>query len=69
MIEFQKDPNTSQQLETISCSFVVAQETHFLSAQKQIAARDPALNGQSIERQIAYLELGLRMLFHDTKIY
>jgi hypothetical protein len=69
MIEFQKDPNTMQEQETFSCSFVVAQLTHLLSAEKQLAARDPAVDGQSIERQIAYLELGLRIPVHDSKIY
>ena len=58
-----------QELETFSCCFVVAQVTHFLSVEKRIAARDPALDGQSIERQIAYLMLGLRMPVHDSKIY
>lgn len=48
------------ELETFSCSFVVAQVTHFLSAEKQMAARDPPLDGQSIERQISYLQLGVK---------
>jgi len=69
MIEFQKGQNNVSELETFSCSFVVAQQTHFLSAEKQMAARDPTLDGQSIERQISFLELVLRMPFHDSKIY
>jgi hypothetical protein len=69
MKEYEKDPNTMQELETFSCSFVVAQLTHFLSEEKQMAARDTALDGQSTERQIAYLELGLRIPVHESKIY
>lgn len=44
-------------------------DRHFLPAQKQMAARDTPFDGQSIEIQIAYLELYLKMSVHDSKIY
>jgi hypothetical protein len=58
-----------KELETFPCSFVSVGVTHFLSAEKQMAATDPALDGQSIKGKVAYLEFGLRMPIHDSKIY